>query len=50
VTLDGVGLAVWSRTAASITTVNQIQMGDIVDVQRRRRDQLVETYQSLAFP
>ena len=50
VTLDGVALSVWSRKLANTTTVNAIQLGDVLDVQRRRRDQLVETYQSAVFP
>jgi len=43
-------LSVWSRKNLSTLPVNQIQMGDVLDVQRRRRDQLIETYQSLAMP
>ena len=50
VTLDGVALGVWSRKLADINVVNQLQMGDIVDTQRRRRDQLIETYQSSTYP
>lgn len=50
VTLDGVALAVWSRKLLDATVVSSIQMGDVLDVQRRRRDQLVETYQSLTYP
>jgi hypothetical protein len=47
-TLDGISLAVWSRTLESTANVTTIQMGDVVDTQRRRRDTLVETYQSIA--
>lgn len=43
-------LSVWSRVGASTTPVNNLLMGDVTDVQRRRRDQLVESYQSLAWP
>lgn len=43
-------LSVWSRLNAATTPVNQIQIGDILDVQRRRRDQLIETYQTVSFP
>lgn len=50
VTLDGVALAVWSRKNSDLYVVNQLQMGDIVDTQRRRRDQTVETYSSLVYP
>ena len=50
VTLDGVALCVWSRTGNSLAVVNNLQMGDVVDIQRRRRDVLVEGYQSLAYP
>lgn len=50
VTLDGVGLAVWSRKVPELYNVNTIQMGDIVDTQRRRRDQTVETYSALSYP
>jgi hypothetical protein len=49
-TLDGVALAVWSRKLDDLTVVNQIQVGDILDVQRRRRDTLQETYNSLSYP
>jgi len=49
-TLDGISLVVWSRKLLSTSNVNQLQMGDIVDSQRRRRDQMVETYQSLTYP
>ncbi len=50
VTLDGVSLVVWSRASGSTANVTSLQMGDIADVQRRRRDQTVETYQALSFP
>lgn len=50
VTLDGVSLAVWSRVNADIYPVTQIQVGDVLDVQRRRRDTLVEAITSTTFP
>jgi len=50
VTLDGVGLTVWSRKLLTSTPVNALQVGDVVDTQRRRRDQAIETYQTLTFP
>jgi hypothetical protein len=43
-------LSVWSRTNASTAPVTSINMGDVCDVQRRRRDALLENYQALAFP
>jgi len=50
VTLDGVALAVWSRKNADLYVVNSIQTGDVLDVQRRRRDAEVENYNVLAYP
>lgn len=50
VTFDGVALVVWSRKTASITTVNSVQLGDVLDVQRRRRDATIENYTVLPFP
>ena len=50
VTLDGVSLAVWSRTRNDLFRVTSIQAGDVLDVQRRRRDQLIESYTTLAYP
>jgi hypothetical protein len=50
VTLPGVTLVVWSRLNAATSNVTSIQTGDVLDVQRRRRDQLVEQYSSLAWP
>lgn len=46
VTFPTVELAVWSRTEQALHIVNEIRMGDILDTQRRRRDQIVETYSS----
>lgn len=43
-------LSVWSRLHASTLPVNALQIGDVLDVQRRRRDALVETYRNIAFP
>lgn len=50
VTLDGVSLCVWSRVKQDLYPVNSIQMGDVVDVQRRRRDAAPEAYQTVSFP
>ena len=50
VTLDGVSLAVWSRKNSDLYPVSSIQMGNVLDTQRRRRDSLVENYLSLSYP
>jgi len=50
VTLDGVALAVWSRKNADLYVVNSIQVGDILDTQRRRRDQVIENYTVQSYP
>jgi hypothetical protein len=47
---DPLQLSVWSRTNSSTAPVVRLLMGDVPDTQRRRRDTLVETYQSLAWP
>lgn len=49
-TLPGVALAVWSRKVPDLFLVTQIQMGDVPDVQRRRRDQLIESYSATPWP
>lgn len=49
-TFDGVSLCVWSRKNAALTAVNSIQMGNVVDQQRRRRDALTENYSALSYP
>jgi hypothetical protein len=49
-TLDGVALAVWSRKLLDLFVVTSIQMGDVLDVQRRRRDQLIESYTTVSYP
>lgn len=43
-------LVVWSRKSAVLTAVNSIQIGDVLDTQRRRRDVIVEGYQSTTYP
>jgi len=43
-------LAVWSRKLATTLGVTRIQMGDVLDTQRRRRDSLIENYQEQAWP
>lgn len=44
------GLSVWSRSNSARSLVLSIRAGDIADVQRRRRDSVVESYQAAAFP
>lgn len=46
----GYDLAVRSRTTHTTPHVNKLQIGNVPDTQRRRRDNLTEDYQSLAFP
>lgn len=46
----GYDLAVRSRTTHTTPHVNKIQVGNVPDTQRRRRDSLIEDYQSLTFP
>lgn len=43
-------LAVWSRKLNTTLGVTRVQMGDVVDTQRRRRDSMIENYQELAYP
>lgn len=45
-----VELCVWSRKLATVTPVSSVSVGDILDVQRRRRDALVESVSSVAYP
>lgn len=47
--ITGADLAVWSRATPALNEVNALQVGDVLDVQRRRRDNLVETYQQTLF-
>lgn len=46
----GFDLAVRSRTTHTTPHVNKVQVGNVPDTQRRRRDNMTEDYQSLAFP
>lgn len=46
---ETVGLAVWSRTTASSALVAQLRVGDVLDVQRRRRDAVPETYKDVSY-
>jgi len=49
-TFAGANLAVWSRTLKVANNVTALQVGDILDVQRRRRDTLVEGYTNQVWP
>lgn len=48
--VTGVTLCVWSRKTLALSPVISLQMGDVLDVQRRRRDTLVEAYTSTTWP
>lgn len=50
VTLTGVSLVVWSRKLLQTNNVTAIQVGDVLDVQRRRRDSLIEAVQTTSYP
>lgn len=49
-TLPGTSLTVWSRLKVATYPVSSIQVGDVLDTQRRRRDTLIESYTILAYP
>lgn len=49
-TLGGSSLAVWSRTYSSLSAVASMSVGDVLDTQRRRRDQLIESVLSGPYP
>jgi len=46
----GFDLAVRSKTTKTTPHAVRIQVGNVIDVQRRRRDQLIEAYAQTAFP
>lgn len=57
--LEGIGDAggaaamrpvVYSPTLDLLTPVTSVRVGDVIDTQRRRRDTLVESYQSTVYP
>lgn len=50
VTLPEANLTVWSRTTSNFHNVNNIQLGNVLDSQRRRRDKVTEGYQTVSFP
>jgi hypothetical protein len=43
-------VTVWSRTKAQHFPAISLQMGDVLDTQRRRRDSLPESYAAVAYP
>jgi hypothetical protein len=43
-------LAVWSRKLSTTLGVTRIQMGDVLDTQRRRRDAVIENISELSYP
>jgi hypothetical protein len=45
----GFDLAVRSKTTHTTPHVNRLQVGNVMDTQRRRRDNIVEDYLSAAF-
>lgn len=47
---NGTALMVWSRKNQALYDVNLLEAGDVADVQRRRRDQLVEARTSTLYP
>jgi hypothetical protein len=49
-TLTGYELVVWSRKNDSEALVNKLMVGDVPDVQRRRRDTQVEVYGEQSYP
>lgn len=49
-TFASAALAVWSRKQVATFNVNRIQIGDVMDSQRRRRDALIENYTSTTYP
>lgn len=49
-TTTAADLVVWSRTGTAYHTVVKMRAGDVPDVQRRRRDSLVESYSIVDYP
>lgn len=43
-------LTVWSRLTSNFHNVNALQVGNVLDSQRRRRDALNEAYTALVYP
>lgn len=46
----GFDLAVRSKTTHTTPHVNKLQVGNVPDTQRRRRDSVIEDYQATSFP
>lgn len=46
---DNAGLCVWSRKKETALPVTLLQLGNVLDTQRRRRDKLSEAYGTLAY-
>ena len=46
----GFDLAVRSKTTHTTPHVNKLQVGNVPDTQRRRRDSVIEDYQATTFP
>ena len=49
-TLPEANLTVWSRKTSNFHDVNQLQVGNVLDTQRRRRDTLIEAYTATSYP
>jgi len=49
-TLPEANLTVWSRKTANFHDVNSLQVGNVLDTQRRRRDTLIEAYTAVTYP
>lgn len=49
-TLTGVSLCVWSRKLLNLFPITQLQVGDVLDTQRRRRDTLIEGVATTTYP
>lgn len=50
VSLVNFGVSIYSPTRRILTPVTNIRVGDVLDVQRRRRDAMPEAYSTRAFP
>jgi hypothetical protein len=49
-TLPDANLTVWSRQYAQFRDISSLQVGNVLDTQRRRRDTLIEAYSSTSYP
>lgn len=50
VSLVNFGVSIYSPTKRILTQANRVQVGDVLDVQRRRRDSMPEVYYSASLP